>query len=65
MATAGIRVSTLVKGAVLVGVLTLWVLVPHPLEGPVVWAFSDEHGVHRGDLVGVALGALVGWRWLR
>ena len=41
------------------GALVAWVLIPHRWEGPVVLTITDSHGVHQGDLYGVALGAVV------
>jgi hypothetical protein len=44
-------------------VLAAWVVVPHPLEGPVLFSLSDDHGIHLGDLAGLAVAAGVAW-WL-
>lgn len=57
--------TTAAKLAVLLVLLAVWVLVPHPLEGPVVFTLTATHGIHLGDLLGVAVAALIGWRWLR
>ena len=43
------------RAAVLLAALAGWVLVPHPLEGPVVWTITDDHGVHASDLVGLPI----------
>ena len=56
---------TAVKLVVLLAFLAAWVLIPHPLEGPVLFTLSSTHGVHSGDLLGVVVAAVIGWRWLR
>ena len=58
------KVITLVKVAVLLAVLAAWVLIPHPLEGPVWFRLSDDHGVHYFDVVALAVVILVGLWWL-
>ena len=58
------RWTTAAKLVVLVVLLAVWVLVPHPLEGPVLFTITATHGIHLGDLLGVAVAAVVGWRWL-
>lgn len=42
----------------LLAVLLVWVLVPHALEGAVMFTLSAEHGVHVGDVIGAAV---IGW----
>jgi len=59
-----VQTITLVKVAVLLAVLAAWVLIPHPLEGPVWFTLTNDHGIHSGDLVGAAVVALVGLWWL-
>jgi hypothetical protein len=54
-----------VKLALVGAVLAAWVLIPHPLEGPVVMTLSHDHGIHLGDLAGLAFAGLIAWRWLR
>ncbi len=34
---------------VALGIAAAWVLVPHPLEGPVLVSLSDDHGIHLTD----------------
>jgi hypothetical protein len=55
--------TRVVLTVMLLVVLTVWVLVPHPLEGPVLFTLSEDHGVHLGDLAGLAVAAGVAW-WL-
>lgn len=46
----------------LLAVLLVWVLVPHALEGAVMFTISSEHGVHVGDVLGaVVIGAIAWW----
>jgi hypothetical protein len=49
-----------VVGAIAVAVA--WVLVDHPYEGPVILTLTENHGVHRGDVLVVI--PLV-WAWIR
>ena len=49
----------------LLAVLLVWVLVPHALEGAVLFEFTGTHGVHVGDLVGVAVIGSIAWWTLR
>jgi|KBSMisStandDraft_5_1062788.scaffolds.fasta_scaffold3648646_2 hypothetical protein len=37
----------IVLGAIAVS--AVWVLVSHPFEGPVLFSFSEDHGVHATD----------------
>jgi hypothetical protein len=34
-----------------IAVAAAWVLIDHPLEGPVVLTLSDDHGVHLTDVL--------------
>ena len=43
-------------------VAAAWVLVDHPLEGPVVLTLSSDHGVHYSDALAII--PLV-WAWRR
>ena len=45
---------------VAVGIAAAWVLVDHPLEGPVLVSLSSDHGIHLTDPL--ALIPLV-WAW--
>jgi hypothetical protein len=36
-----------------IGIAAAWVLVDHPLEGPVVLALSHDRGVHLTDVLAV------------
>jgi hypothetical protein len=57
-------VARIALAAVLLVVLAVWVLVPHSLEGPVLFTLSTDHGIHLGDLVGLAVALGVAWwRW--
>ena len=40
----------------------LWVVVTHPLEGPVIFEISEYHGIHRYDFLAIVppLAALCG-----
>ena len=51
-------VATLVIGAV-------WVTVKHPLEGPTIYEFNEDHGVHLLDLLAVIPPMFVLWWWAR
>ena len=55
--------TRLVLTVALLAVLAVWVLVPHVLEGPVLFSLTHDHGVHLGDLAGLAVAAGVAW-WL-
>ncbi|MBI4935536.1 MAG: hypothetical protein HY828_16775 [Actinobacteria bacterium] len=55
--------TRLVLTGLLLAVLAVWVLVPHPLEGPVLFSLSTDHGIHLGDLAGLAVALGVAW-WL-
>jgi hypothetical protein len=46
---------------VVLALLAAWVLIPHPLEGPVLFTISADHGVHLGDLIGVVVAGVVLW----
>jgi hypothetical protein len=52
----GPRLTTALKLVVLVALLATWVLIPHPLGGPVVITLSNDRGIHLGDLIGLGLG---------
>jgi hypothetical protein len=43
-----------------IAVAAAWVLIDHPLEGPVVLTLSRDHGVHLTDVL--SLVPLV-WAW--
>jgi hypothetical protein len=48
-----------------IAISAAWVLVPHPLEGPVLLSLSDSHGVHLTDpLIVIPLG-LAWWTVVR
>lgn len=49
------------RGAVLLVLLAIWVLVPHRWEGPVVWTITQDHGIHVSDLAGVVAAATALW----
>lgn len=49
----------------LLAVLLVWVLVPHALEGAVLFEFGADHGVHVGDLIGAAVIGSLAWALLR
>ena len=53
------KAITLAKLAVLLAVLAAWVLIPHPLEGPVMASISTTHGIHLADLCGVCLASVI------
>ena len=55
--TRGLWHSRWLRVAVLLALLAIWVLLPHRGDGPVVWSITDTHGVHRGDLYGIAVAA--------
>jgi hypothetical protein len=48
-----------------IGFAVLWVLVDKHLEGPVLYALSDQHGVTASDLASVAAILVAVWRLLR
>ena len=52
--------GVLVIGAV--AVAAAWVLVDHPLEGPVMLTLTSDHGVHYTDVLAII--PLV-WAWRR
>jgi hypothetical protein len=41
--------------------LGVWVVRPHPFEGPNLLTFISDHGVHLGDLLGVVIAAVLVW----
>ena len=49
----------------LLAVLLVWVLVPHALEGAVLFELGADHGVHVGDLIGAAVIGSLAWALLR
>ena len=53
----------LVFVATVVGGL-LWVTVKHPLEGPTIYEFGDEHGIHLLDLLAV-IPPMFAWWWMQ
>jgi hypothetical protein len=56
------RLVVLGAGSWVVGVmLGVWVVRPHPFEGPRVMEFAPHHGVHVGDLFGVAVAGVLIW----
>jgi hypothetical protein len=48
-------------GAAIV-VAVAWVLVDHPLEGPVLLTLSADHGVHYTDALAIVP---LAWAWCR
>ncbi len=60
-----LRPLDVLLAVLLLAVLLVWVLVPHALEGAVLFEFTGTHGVHVGDLVGAAVIARLGWWTLR
>lgn len=51
-----VLIASLVVGA-------LWVVLTHPLEGPVMFEINEDHGIHRYDLLAIVppLAALAWW----
>ncbi len=45
-------------------VAVLWFVVNRPMEGPVLWPVTEDHGLTAADLAGLAALALAG-AWLR
>jgi hypothetical protein len=43
-----------------IAVAAAWVLIDHPLEGPVVLTLSDDHGVHLTDVLALVP---LAWAW--
>lgn len=41
--------------ATLLGLLAVWVLVPHAWEGRVLLSITETNGVHVSDLIGLAV----------
>lgn len=60
-----LRPLDVLLAVLLLAVLLVWVLVPHALEGAVLFEFSGTHGVHIGDLVGAAAIGSIAWWTLR
>lgn len=60
-----LRPLDVLLAVLLLAVLLVWVLVPHALEGAVLFGFGADHGVHVGDLVGAAVIASLVWWTLR
>ena len=58
------RTRALVFAAMLV-FGALWVTVRHPLEGPTIYEFSENHGVHLLDLPALIPPVLALWWWAR
>jgi hypothetical protein len=47
-------------GSCVVGVmLGVWVVRPHPFEGPSILSILPNHGIHLGDLLGVLVAAFL------
>jgi hypothetical protein len=63
---AGRRVPLPRLAAVLtIGFAVAWVLVDKRLEGPVLLAFTEQHGLTLSDLASVSAVLIAGWRLLR
>ncbi|MGH3365532.1 MAG: hypothetical protein ACRDOW_12480 [Nocardioidaceae bacterium] len=43
----------------------LWLLLNKQMEGYILWAVSDHHGLTAADLAGLAGLALAGWRFIQ
>jgi hypothetical protein len=56
------RLVVLGAGSCVVGViLGVWVVRPHPFEGPRILSIVPHHGVHLGDLLGIAVAGVLVW----
>jgi hypothetical protein len=57
------RVRQVVVILAALAVAAVWVLVDHPLEGPVVWSLSADHGVHVTDVL-IIVPLVWAWRFV-
>lgn len=57
------RTTILVVAVWLLG--AAWVMVPHPLEGDVVWVINERYkmGIHASDPLGVVV-PICFWAWI-
>lgn len=53
------RATAWLATACVAGIAACFVIVDHPLEGPVLLSFSQDHGLHVSDLVVAAVAAAV------
>jgi hypothetical protein len=54
-----------VRGVALLAALSvLWLLVNHPMEGPVLLVVTARHGLTGGDLAGLVGLGLAAYRWV-
>lgn len=60
-----LRPLDVLLAVLLLAVLLVWVLVPHALEGAVLFEFTGTHGVHVGDVIGAAVIGSIAWWTLR